>query len=219
MRESLRLKLEEFKEVMEETRQTEQEKIDYLTPERYFRYIPKRFHDKTLDNYNFPSSEKEKLKQAVLSGSSLLITGPIGVGKTHLAVALGYEFWKKQMEEDPHVSVSPVRFTSCADFFIDLKTCITSGISEADFIRDYLAHSLLIFDDLGTEKVSDWSKQVFYTLFNRAYVNMKQMIITTNLSVKEIAEWYDARIPSRIAEMGMVVGLGGKDRRLAFTNL
>ena len=86
--------------------------------------------------------------------------------------------------------------------------------SEKRILDKYTRCPLLTIDDLGAEKVSEWSRQVIYLLIDRRYRDMKQTIITSNLTQGQLAEQLDARIASRIAEMGLVIDLGDKDYRL-----
>ena len=87
-------------------------------------------------------------------------------------------------------------------------------MSEENIINFYGSKELLVIDDVGAEKVSDWSRQMFYTLIDRRYREMSQTIITSNLDLDKLAEIIDERISSRIIEMGKVIKLGGKDWRL-----
>ena len=81
-------------------------------------------------------------------------------------------------------------------------------------LKKYANVGLLVLDDLGAEKTSDWSRQVFYLLLDRRYREMKQTIITTNLSLEQIAETFDDRVASRLCEMGVTIELKGKDKRV-----
>ena len=87
-------------------------------------------------------------------------------------------------------------------------------VSELDILDEYSNAKLLIIDDIGVEKITDWSRQVFYTLIDRRYRNMKQTIITSNLYLDEISKNIDDRIVSRLIEMGKIIKLDGQDQRL-----
>lgn len=183
--------------------------------------IPERYRDKSLENFDDKSvslSFKQQASKVFSSGKSLALLGNCGVGKTHLAVAM-LNIWceqNKHLKQDfDSASRYFAYFLPSNEFFMELKSTFDlKDKSELDIIADYGNRPLLIFDDLGSEKVTDWSRQVFYTLIDYRYREMKQTIITSNLTLNEIAEKFDDRIPSRLCEMGEVITLKGEDRRL-----
>jgi len=181
--------------------------------------VPQLYHGKTLKNFIGFESEVEKSLSAVLDGLSLFLTGSVGTGKTHLAVALMMEWGKKFIVQDdsliPYGKKPYPLFLSSSEFFLQLKdTFGDSKVSEQDIIQQYDRSPLLVIDDIGSEKISDWSRQMFYVLIDRRYRNQKQTIITSNLNLKQISELIDDRISSRIVGMGKVVELVGEDYRL-----
>lgn len=197
--------------------------------------IPKRYLRKRLENLTAQSVEASRALTALSQGKSLLISGPCGVGKTHLACALGWEWLIQNIPttnenaeivrcSDGYASklnfaASPSKwpqFLSAVEFFFAIKRCYGTDEDENEVLEKLRARSLLILDDLGAERVNEWSLQLLYLLLDRRYRDEKQTIITSNLTLAEIAE-LDDRIASRIAEMGEVVNLGGPDRRVTQT--
>lgn len=181
--------------------------------------IPPRFKSKTLSNFKGKTSQ---YKDAILNSKSLFITGACGTGKTHIAVALMVEWFAENLQivderggkEIQNTKGYPL-FLPATEFFLKLKTTFNSTTqTEVDVLNNLDDCELLLLDDLGSDKVSDWSKQIIYTLIDRRYRNMQQVIITSNLSLKEIAQRYDDRIASRLVEMGEIVELSGEDRRV-----
>lgn len=168
--------------------------------------IPKRYRDKSLDNYrNVPLEVLTTLQE----DKSLLLYGPCGTGKTHLAIGL----IKKLVTEKKNLI--EVEFLPAVEFFLQLKRSFSANdITEEDIVSKYSTVTLLFIDDLGAEKVSDWSRQMLYTLIDRRYRECKQTIITTNLTPSQISEQIDDRIMSRLSEMGEIVELKGKDKRI-----
>jgi DNA replication protein DnaC len=188
--------------------------------------IPKRYLDKTIENFDGGKELIEKSIKAIISGESVFIGGKCGVGKTHLSVGL-LKKWAKEHtikfinEKNvdsatffSHNCFHP-EFLASVDLFFELKSTFNSNTTdEMDVIKKYVETPLLVIDDVGAEKVSDWSRQMFYLLIDRRYRNMKPTIITSNLSLQQIAELIDERISSRICEMGIVTELTGRDRRV-----
>ena len=76
--------------------------------------------------------------------------------------------------------------------------------TESDVLDKYSSCELLILDDLGSEKTSDFTIQSLYLIIDRRYRNLKPTIITTNLTLPEIGEKIDARIASRLSEMKVI---------------
>ena len=183
--------------------------------------LPERFKNKTLLNFTNREVEVELALKAVYAGESLFISGACGTGKTHLACGLTYEWFISQCrwievngEKQMSSPTLPV-FLPTTELFLRLKASFDNNrVSELDILDEYSNAKLLIIDDIGVEKITDWSRQVFYTLIDRRYRNMKQTIITSNLYLDEISKNIDDRIVSRLIEMGKIIKLDGQDQRL-----
>lgn len=183
--------------------------------------IPERFKSKTLETFIGSAGVINAAKSAIIGKESLFITGSCGTGKTHLACGL----MRLYFAENIYVGSSPLGneelkfpqepyFLPSVELFLELKATFDSKReTEESVIDDYSNINFLVIDDVGAEKVSDWSRQMFYTLIDRRYRNMKQTIITSNLTLDEIAQQIDGRISSRILEMGSAIKLDGSDRR------
>lgn len=86
--------------------------------------------------------------------------------------------------------------------------------TEADIMSRASDHDLLVLDDLGAEKTTDWTQQTIYTLIDIRSREGKDTIITSNLTLGELAERMGDRIASRVGGMCKVISMGGNDRRL-----
>lgn len=194
--------------------------------------VPKRFNGKLVSNYNGNTDKVETAMKSLKENRSVYIHGNCGTGKTHLAVGLmmeylrignipltetygdfkilGAESWMQHA-----VKYLPY-FLPSVELFYELKASFDrKDTSELEIIDKYSQCPLLVIDDVGAEKVSDWSRQIFYMLIDRRYRDMKQTIITTNKTPDEIATLIDDRITSRIFEMGEVIEIKGNDKRIS----
>jgi DNA replication protein DnaC len=140
------------------------------------------------------------------------ITGPVGTGKTHIAV--GY------LRRDIINNGGRVQFIRAVDLFKQIRGCFREGseTSEEELMDRYGGTTFLVLDDLGTEKVSDFVEQTLYDLIDLRYAEMYPTIITSNLSIAQVAAHYKNhgdRLASRICGMGEVYEIKAKDRRLA----
>ncbi|MFB8215700.1 ATP-binding protein [Streptomyces anulatus] len=143
-------------------------------------------------------------RRQVTTGPSLLMAGVVGAGKTHQA----YGAVRALVESGIGVRW---RATTAADLYADLRPR-PGGDSE----RELAAVSrcpLLIIDDLGAAKASEWVEEITYRLINRRYNLMLPTLITTNLAIKDLRSYLGDRVASRLAEMTTRVEFEPLDRR------
>jgi len=171
-----------------------------------FNGIPTRFKGRTFENYVPVGVDPRPVcMQALTDKRGIFIDGNTGTGKTHLAVACLH--WLI-----PQTNVS-YRFLPTSELMLELKASFSRD-GEKGVLDHHRKPTVLVLDDIGAEKVSDWSRQMFYTLIDRRYRDMSITIITSNLSLAKISELIDDRISSRIPEMCEVVHLTGPDKRV-----
>ena len=97
-----------------------------------------------------------------------------------------------------------IKSTFNNDYGMENEESILRGIGEV---------SVLLLDDIGAEKSTEWVKETLYLIIDQRYCDMKKTYFTSNLTLKEISK-IDDRISSRIAEMAKTLTMQGKDRRL-----
>jgi len=167
---------------------------------------PKRFVNAKLSD--FPGMDH--LKDANQDG--LFIHGPTGTGKTHLAVAV-FSHWARAGWADGSVEHQS-RFISAPELLLRIRATYnkTGEESEGWVIRTFSLMPVLLLDDVGAEKITDWSSSSLYSIISARYNAMRPIIVTSNLTLAQISEW-EPRIASRLGGM-MNVELKGKDRRL-----
>lgn len=174
----------------------------------YKKIIPLRFQNVSYENEVSPEVKNIFIDQ-IKKRSGLYIYGDSGVGKTHLACALIKYLLDHQID---------ARFFNTGDFLEKLREEFKSGDDDeltSSLFRDTMDfNGVLIFDDLGAEKITEWSRERLYLIINKKYEDMTPMIFTSNADLEIIAARMGDRVASRIREMTEVVKYDGPDRRL-----
>jgi DNA replication protein DnaC len=177
----------------------------------FYKNIPKRFS--SINNKDIPDSINLDILD---NNKGLYIWGDCGVGKTHVAYAifakLSYKYFKDNGGSSNYWT-STIGFWHWQEILRLLRPS-SDPKKESWTVKEDFNPKILIIDDLGSEKATDWSIEQMYYLINLRYENMKPLVITSNFSLKELGEKVGDRIPSRIAEMCEVIKLKGKDRRI-----
>jgi len=199
--------------------------------------LPNRFKGKTLDDIQGYESIVKQCRQ-FRPGESLTFCGDVGRGKTHLAAAtagnLGLLPVPEYVMRDslaPQVSREPkIVYLSTIGFLMQCNDYAVNGDKMAyldELIREpthpYYAGSydtgrvngwdVVILDDFGAEKLTDAARQNLFYLINGRYENLLSMLITTNLTINQIHQ-QEPRIASRLAEMGAIYQMDGRDYRI-----
>lgn len=133
------------------------------------------------EDLKFAEQQTEDYKSGK-TGNVVLI-GDVGVGKSHLAYSM-----IKELTKD---SDKTAAFVNTVDLLAKLKADFQS---ESDYVYRLNSLDYLVLDDLGTEKTSEWSAGVIYSILNAR----DKTIITTNLEPKFLAQKYGKRLYSRI---------------------
>jgi len=172
--------------------------------------VPGRYQEAILADFSPPIAAIRPNNQG------LLISGGPGVGKTHLAVAVFASalarciVWSSA-DAGPRVSAA---FVNAPRFLAEIRGTFRRerGERELDVIKRYTSQKLLILDDLGAEKSSEWTSESLYVLLSARLDECVPTIVTSNLGLPEL-ERVDPRLASRLGAMTYLV-LRGVDRRL-----
>lgn len=143
-------------------------------------YVEGKVQEQNFGNFNINLNNEMAVKVAKdytdksiekMQNEGLIITGESGVGKTHLAASIV----NKLIENDKIVLMG--RLTMLLDMI--KETFRDNTRSENELIELYLNVDMIIIDDLGTEKISQWSLEKLYTIIQNRNENRLPIIITT----------------------------------------
>lgn len=138
--------------------------------------------------------------------TGLMMIGPYGCGKTHLAAAILH-----QSAEDGILGM----FVVAPDLLAQIRSSYRTGDGRADDIVDAAKNTpLLVLDDLGAEKASPWVQEQLYMLINHRYEHMLPTVITTNNDGQELEQELGRRTLSRLAEMTVPIKISAGDYRM-----
>jgi len=186
--------------------------------------IPPRYGRCDLDH--FVSYANEKLQNAVTATrkfaqafpavtKGLCLIGPPGIGKTHLAVAALRDVVIRNGARGLFYDVRDLLKVIRSTYNPVVRT------AEMDILRPVMEADLLVLDDLGAEKPSEWVEETMTLIVNTRYNERRPTIFTTNY--EDVADDTDMdslkvrvgfRIHSRLHEMCDVIDFEGGDFRM-----
>ena len=175
--------------------------------ERLLGSLPEHFRDVRLDTYPVAATGQRRLiahlRAWLESDRWLYLHSPPGRGKTGLAAALGQELANHS---------ASVAFAVVPDLLGRIRQAYRSRDSfdgdEQNMLEALYGVDVLILDDLGTEKGSDWVSEKIFQVIGHRYAHHKRTIITSNLDLLGLGDHLgDDRVSSRIGELADVIDL------------
>jgi len=122
----------------------------------------------------------------------LLLMGPYGCGKTHLAAAVANAVVEMGVE---------VIFLTVPDLLDWLRASFGGGDESFEQRLNEIRNvRLLVLDDFGTQNATPWAEEKLYQIINHRYIHRLPTVVTTNLLLEEI----DGRISSRLQDAELV---------------
>jgi len=194
--------------------------------------IPKRYEHCELTNFDFDGPHRELasarlaacrfVEEYPLDNTGLLLIGSIGVGKTHLAVGMIKELIASKG--------TACLFYDYRELLKQIQNSYNDSVktTELDVLRPVFETEILVLDELGAVKPTEWVWDTVSLILNTRYNDNRTTIITTNFSDKPAAavsglrgasreetlgDRIGERMRSRLHEMCRIVKMDGQDFR------
>lgn len=186
--------------------QEEQQRFDALFPQwRQSAKVPRQ----TLEHFVVTDDSRglwDRLGHWLNTGhlrEGFMLTGRVGSGKTHLIRGVVHQLrtrYRTVLYATVPYLVEHLRGPTGLDMDAVLK-----AMARADVV---------VWDDLGAEKPTDWALDRLYLLLDARYEVERPLLVTSNWSPGQLEERVGARIVSRLMEMGPVWEVPGIDYRV-----
>ena len=202
-----RERIQKQKDYEEEMRRIERLKVASLMDAKLKSATLKTFTQKE-DNqklYTIVKNYVDNFETFYKSNRGLLFWGTVGTGKSYAAACIANELKNRK---------TPVVMT----LFVKVLQVIQDNTeNETEFVNRLCAARLLIIDDLGTERNTDYALEKVYNVIDSRYRTGKPLILTTNLNLQDMQMTQDIRyqrIYDRIFEMCHPVMVNGTSWRI-----
>jgi DNA replication protein DnaC len=169
--------------------------------------IPSRFRDRSFEGYK--ATEPKQVKALTIcreyaenfaehfkAGRCLLLLGNVGTGKTHLATAIANHVM--------HTSTATAVYRTVGGILQHIKGSYDreSGYSEGDAFAAYTKPSLLIIDEVGATKPTEFELASLFNIINGRYEEQLPTVVISNLPAGELAGALGERCVDRLREGG-----------------
>jgi DNA replication protein DnaC len=187
--------------------------------------LGERFRNRTFSTFKIKNFNIEAYKEAkkyadkfsdyMMVGRGIFFSGNTGTGKTHLAAAICLELVKHDYQPVFGTLIAlldKIRFTYNEEYI---------NHSEERILDQYVNCDLLVIDDLGKERATEWAIEKLYYIVNARYEKNLPIVITSNYEIRKLIERLTIKnnieaaeaIVSRLCEMCIGVRMNGEDHR------
>jgi DNA replication protein DnaC len=192
-----------------------------LTLVSLLEWIPPKFINEGLGTFKTPTPALRKALKAAKAWRAdalenlreehvgVFLTGPAGVGKSHIAWSLAYDL------ASAGISVGVISITR----YLAATLASFGGGRAAPAplsVRDWRGRpfDIILLDDIGAEKPADWIPDRLGAFFDDASLRQIPFIATSNLDYDELKECYGERITDRLVELTDKIAVEGESWRV-----
>jgi DNA replication protein DnaC len=180
--------------------------------------IPRRYRDVAFDRPPVTEIDREIVRATrrfvedidarLAAGRGLWFMGPVGTGKTTLAMLVS----KAALSAGRTVAIY-----SLPRLLNEIRDTHRAERSHVELLDRLTQVDLLHIDDVGAERTTDWVLEELYSIINARYEDERSLVITTNiLDHDALCAQITERTVSRLHEMCEELALTGEDRRMEF---
>lgn len=179
-----------------------------------------RAQSKTFANFD-RSAQPEAYRAArsfLEKRETLVLCGPNGVGKTHLAYSIGNAILEKHGSAN-----APVLFITFDDALRQLRETYRDGYEgqgEWFYLERWITIPVLLLDEAGQAGRrgptgdGEFTRRIGYDIVDGRYRKGLPMVLTTNKTPNQLAEWITRSAVDRLSEAGRFIEMEGKSWRL-----
>jgi DNA replication protein DnaC len=169
--------------------------------------MPRRFRSYTLESHPYQDYARQArawLEHDFPAGTNLILSGGVGSGKTGLAIGIAREVY---------FGGNTVLFRTVPDLMDMLRPMSDNDTSHRSTMAYIQRVPLLVMDDFGVEKVSEWVEERLYLIINSRYERTLPTIVTTNHGVGDLKRHAGERMVSRLCKSSVTMPVTGPDLR------
>lgn len=169
--------------------------------------IPPRFTAKTFDDYQADTKEQQRalrmckdyadnFEQYRKTGTSILLLGDVGTGKTHLAASIANQV----VRETKYSSV----YTTASGIVRHVKSTFDkeSEMTEGQVYAVYSTMDLLVIDEVGVQNATEFELTVMFEVINSRYEEMMPTMVISNRGIADLPKYLGDRVVDRLREGG-----------------
>lgn len=163
--------------------------------------VPPKYATATFDNFK-PRKGAERVLTACRNyaekfpdlksrGIGMYLYGTSGSGKSRLAASIANRLLDAGV---------PVKWWNITSLYLAIQGTFRPDYNGPDILEGCSRTSLLILDDMGAEKPSEWTMATMYDIVNTRIENLLPTIITSNFMLEELEAKADSRVISRLSD-------------------